>query len=59
MTTLIIGSRVSYKNQYGTRISIVIELDEQTNSARIKWDDRKLRTWVRISALNLVTDEKK
>lgn len=50
---LAIGKRVSYKNQYGERIGTVIEIDER--GARIKWDGRKLRTWIRLSALKLVT----
>lgn len=57
-----VGSKVSYTDQYGERVGEVIELRTPDPNAkelwparaRIKWEGRKLRTWIRLPALKLI-----
>jgi hypothetical protein len=46
-----LGDRISYHANYGTRMGTIIDLDDRLLRARIKWDEQKLRTWIRIQAL--------
>jgi hypothetical protein len=46
-----VSNRVSYTDHVSTRTGTVIELNEEKTRARIKWDDKNLRTWIRIKAL--------
>lgn len=56
MNELQINRRVSYTDEYQTRVGTVIEINPEKTRARIKWDGRRLRTWIRIQALTILKD---
>lgn len=49
------NDRVEYTDEHGTRKGTIIELNDETQRARIKWDEKRPRTWIRYSALKLIT----
>jgi len=53
-SVLAIDDKVKYTDQYGDRTGTVIEIDLSAQRARIKWDGRKPRTWIRFSALRKI-----
>lgn len=52
---LTVDTRVGYSDNYGDRIGTIVEVNLLAERARVKWDGRKLRTWIRISALKIIT----
>jgi hypothetical protein len=46
-----INDRVSYTTENYTQTGTIIELDGAAWRARVKWDGRRVRTWVRFIAL--------
>jgi hypothetical protein len=50
-TKIEVNDRISYTDEHGDRAGTVIELNNTGDRARIKWDLRKSRTWIRINAL--------
>jgi hypothetical protein len=50
-----IGSKVAYTDSRTSRKGTVIEVNEQTHRARIKWDDNRPRTWIAIRFLTVIS----
>lgn len=51
---LVNGDKISYSDQYSTRTGTVIAVDLLAQRARILWDKKRPRTWIRISALTKI-----
>jgi hypothetical protein len=52
-----VTDRVSYtdKPAQDPRLGTVIEINQEETRARIRWDEGKLRTWIRIPALKILS----
>jgi hypothetical protein len=50
-TTLAVDDKISYTDKGRVRTGIIIEIDDKHQVARIKWDGRNMRTWIRFAAL--------
>lgn len=46
-----VDDHVSYYDGRHTRKGVIIEINSDKTRARIKWDDNRPRTWIRVSAL--------
>lgn len=51
MEELQVEDKVSYWDGRHNRTGVVIEIKPDGTRARIKWDDNRPRTWIRVGAL--------
>jgi hypothetical protein len=49
-----VQDKVSYWDGRTTRTGEIIEMNTDNTRARIRWDDNRPRTWIRVTALTKI-----